>query len=74
MNMWSVNRDVTKKDHPDAVKPYLPEISEFAKHNHFNILDPILRLMSLGLELPEDTLSLDNDYYAVGETYVRFMK
>jgi hypothetical protein len=42
-----VNRDVTKKEHPEAVRPLLPEISEFAKHNHFNVLHPVLQYVYL---------------------------
>jgi hypothetical protein len=38
-----VNRDVTKRRHPETLRPLLPEIKEFGKHNHFNVLHPILR-------------------------------
>lgn len=38
-----VNRDVTKRGHPEALRPFLPEVKEFAKFNHFNVLHPILR-------------------------------
>lgn len=38
-----VNRDVTKRPHPQALRPFLPELESFARHNHFNILHPILR-------------------------------
>jgi len=71
---YNVNRDVTKKEHPEAVKPVLPEIREFAKQNHFKVLHPILRLLALGMELPENTFADIHGYDAVGETYVRFMK
>ncbi|KAJ7825840.1 hypothetical protein B0H14DRAFT_3088544 [Mycena olivaceomarginata] len=40
---YSINRDVTKRQHPEAVQPYLPEIEAFAQHNHFNVLHLILR-------------------------------
>jgi hypothetical protein len=39
-----VNRNVRKREHPQALRPYLDEIQVFARHNHFNILHPILRL------------------------------
>ncbi|KAF8056292.1 Clavaminate synthase-like protein [Lyophyllum atratum] len=71
---YNINRDVTKRGHPQSLRPLLPEISEFARHNHFNVLHPILRLLALGLELPEDVLVDCHGYAAVGETYVRFMK
>ncbi|KAF7305253.1 Flavonol synthase/flavanone 3-hydroxylase [Mycena chlorophos] len=71
---YNINRDVTKREHPLAVRPFLPEIEAFAKHTHFNILHPVLRLLALGLELPEDELIKIHGFDAVGETYVRFMK
>lgn len=40
-----VNLNVAKRPHPTAVHPFLPEIDDFARHNHFNILHPILRLV-----------------------------
>ncbi|KAJ7581201.1 Clavaminate synthase-like protein [Mycena floridula] len=66
---YNVNRDVTLRDHPTALKPLLPEISEFARHNHLNVLHPILKLLALGLELPEDALVDLHGYSDVGETF-----
>lgn len=43
LKLGAVNRIVTKRDHPDALRPLLPELDAFARHNHFNILHPILR-------------------------------
>ncbi|KAJ6453604.1 hypothetical protein C8R45DRAFT_633449 [Mycena sanguinolenta] len=71
---YNVNRDVTKRQHPEAVRPFLSEIEAFARHTHFNVLHPILRLLALGLELPEETLVDLHGFESVGETYVRFMK
>ncbi|KAJ7092790.1 hypothetical protein B0H15DRAFT_162501 [Mycena belliarum] len=71
---YNINRDVTKRQHPEAVRPLLGEIEAFARHTHFNVLHPILRLLALGLELPEDALVNFHGFSAVGETYVRFMK
>ncbi|THH32867.1 hypothetical protein EUX98_g1352 [Antrodiella citrinella] len=71
---YNVNRDVTKKEHPEALRALLPEIREFAKQSHFNVLHPILRLLAIGMELPEETFVNIHGYDAVGETYVRFMK
>ncbi|KAG2076310.1 Clavaminate synthase-like protein [Suillus decipiens] len=71
---YNFNRDVTKRGHPETLRPLLPEIKEFSKHNHFNVLHPVLRLIARSLELPEDTLVNNHDYDAIGETYVRFMK
>ncbi|KZS93500.1 Clavaminate synthase-like protein [Sistotremastrum niveocremeum HHB9708] len=71
---YNVNRDVTKKAHPEPLRPFLPEIEAFARYNHENVLHPILRLLALGLELPEETFVNIHGYKSVGETYVRFMK
>ncbi|PCH36926.1 Clavaminate synthase-like protein [Wolfiporia cocos MD-104 SS10] len=71
---YNINRDVTKKAHPAALRPLLPEIEAFAKFNHHNVLHTILRLLALGMELPEDTFASQHNYAGVGETYVRFMK
>ncbi|KJA19089.1 hypothetical protein HYPSUDRAFT_89571 [Hypholoma sublateritium FD-334 SS-4] len=71
---YNINRDVNKRAHPPALRPFLPEIAEFARHNHEEVLHPILKLLALGLELPEDALVNLHRYSAVGETSVRFMK
>ena len=39
----SVNRIVTKREHPEPLRPFLPEIDAFARHNHHHVLHPILR-------------------------------
>jgi hypothetical protein len=40
-----VHRDVSKREHPQIIRPLLPEIEAFAKHNHLNVLHPVLRLV-----------------------------
>ncbi|KAF7366837.1 hypothetical protein MSAN_00942200 [Mycena sanguinolenta] len=70
----TVNRDVTKREHPEALRPFLSQIDDFARHTHFNVLHPVLRLLARGLELPEETLVDLHGFSSVGETYIRFMK
>ncbi|KAI0341626.1 Clavaminate synthase-like protein [Trametopsis cervina] len=70
---YTINRDVYKKQHPPALRPFLPELSEFTKHNH-SIVHTLLRLLAVGLELPEDTFVDKHNWAADGETNVRFMK
>ncbi|KAF8184351.1 hypothetical protein K438DRAFT_1974551 [Mycena galopus ATCC 62051] len=65
---YNTNRNVRKREHPQALRPYIPEIEAFAHHNHFNVLHPILRLLALGLELTENTLVDQHQFKAVGET------
>ncbi|KAJ7766299.1 Clavaminate synthase-like protein [Mycena maculata] len=66
---YNINRDVTKREHPEAVRPLLGEIEAFARHKHFNVLHLVLRLLALGLELPEDVLVDLHGFSSVGETY-----
>ncbi|KAJ3566697.1 hypothetical protein NP233_g6839 [Leucocoprinus birnbaumii] len=68
------NRDITKRSHPEPIRPLLPEVQAFARHSHFNVLYPILRLLAIGLDISEDTFVNMHGWDAVGETYVRFMK
>ncbi|KAI0752458.1 Clavaminate synthase-like protein [Daedaleopsis nitida] len=62
------------QEHPRALQPLLPDIRAFAEHNHYNVLNPLLRLLALGMELPEETFVNIHGFDAKGETYVRFMK
>ncbi|KAG6826197.1 hypothetical protein H0H92_000759 [Tricholoma furcatifolium] len=70
-----VYSDVRAKEHPAALRPFLPEIEAFAQFNHFNILLPLLRLLALGLELPEATFT-DIQGFAtpLSESWIRAMK
>ncbi|EMD36734.1 hypothetical protein CERSUDRAFT_50949 [Gelatoporia subvermispora B] len=71
---YNINRDVTKKPHPKALRPLIPEIEAWARFNHTEVLHPILRLLAMGMELPEDAFVNQHGYDAAGETYVRYMK
>ncbi|EPS93318.1 hypothetical protein FOMPIDRAFT_1102120, partial [Fomitopsis schrenkii] len=66
---YHIDRDVTKQQHPEALRPFLPEISAFSKFCHFNILFPILRLLAIGLELPEDTFVEQYGFDAEGDAF-----
>ncbi|KAK7680314.1 hypothetical protein QCA50_016554 [Cerrena zonata] len=74
IEQYNINRDVFKREHPEVLKPLLPEVEQFAKHNHFNILHTILRLLAIGLELPEDTFVNIHNFDAPGHSSARFMK
>lgn len=52
-----VNRDVNKRQHPVPLRPFLPQIHAFARHNHENILHPILRCADLSLSMPNHLLN-----------------
>ncbi|KAI3612076.1 Clavaminate synthase-like protein [Moniliophthora roreri] len=74
MEQYNINRNVARRTHPEAIRPFIPEVDAFARHNHFNVVQPILRLLALGLELPENTFVDMHDFNATGESFVRFMK
>jgi len=71
---YNINHDVTRKHHPKAVQPLLPEIEAFMRFNHFEVLNPILRLLAICMELPEETFVDQHDFDAKGESYVRFTR
>lgn len=70
---YNLNRNVDSKPHPEAVQPLLPEIQEFIRHNHIDVLHEIERLLALGLELPEETLVNLHNYEDRNNSYCRFM-
>ncbi|EGO01206.1 hypothetical protein SERLA73DRAFT_105822 [Serpula lacrymans var. lacrymans S7.3] len=74
LESYNIHRNVNKLPHPPALCPFLPEIEAFCKHNFFNVIHPIFRLIALSLEIPEETLVNMHNYDAEGETYVRLVK
>ncbi|KAG6824876.1 hypothetical protein H0H92_005561 [Tricholoma furcatifolium] len=72
---YNIHTDVNAREHPEALRPFLPEIDAFARHNHFNVLLPLLRLLALGLELPEETFAERHTFGSPSfETWIRMMK
>ncbi|PCH36928.1 Clavaminate synthase-like protein [Wolfiporia cocos MD-104 SS10] len=71
---YNIYRDVERREHPKALRPFLPEIQKLIEHNHLNILHPILRLLALGMELPEETFVEQHPFRGDSGNYVRFMK
>ncbi|EJD39523.1 hypothetical protein AURDEDRAFT_71066 [Auricularia subglabra TFB-10046 SS5] len=65
----AVHRDVRKREHPEVLRPFLPEISAFARFNHLRVLHPLLRLFARAADLPEDAFVNIDNYDAAGETY-----
>ncbi|PIL28651.1 hypothetical protein GSI_08693 [Ganoderma sinense ZZ0214-1] len=63
-----------EQEHPAALQPFIPEMHTFMEHNQFNVLHPILRLLALGLELPEETLVERHRFEAEGMTFLGFAK
>lgn len=66
LNGITVNKNVAKKEHPEALRPFVPEISEFIKYNHFNILFPLLRYVFPGNRKTGSSLGSFDRLLAVG--------
>lgn len=74
IEQYNMNRDVMQNEHPKALSPLLQEIDAFNRFCHSEVLFQVLRLMALGLELPEDTFVNIHGFTDDNETSVRFMK
>ncbi|CCM06179.1 uncharacterized protein FIBRA_08421 [Fibroporia radiculosa] len=73
IEQYNMDRDVMKEQHPRAMRPLLPEIDSFVKFCHYQVLYPILRLLALGLGLPEETFVKIHGFDDNNETSIRFM-
>ncbi|KAG6831899.1 hypothetical protein H0H87_003550 [Tephrocybe sp. NHM501043] len=72
---YNFHTDINSREHPEALRPFFPEIDACIRHNHFNVLLPLLRLLALGLELPEETFVVKHTFGSpLSGTYFRFMK
>ncbi|KAI0760981.1 Clavaminate synthase-like protein [Trametes elegans] len=59
-----------KHEHPELIRHHLPEIEEFARSLHSEVLDPLHVLLAIALELPEDYFKNIHKY----EDHLRYMK
>ncbi|TBU57582.1 Clavaminate synthase-like protein [Dichomitus squalens] len=71
---YNMHHSIVEQQHPKELQPFFPEIRAFAEHCHYKVLHPILRLLALGLELPEEAFIDMFDFDVQGETYMLFMK
>lgn len=60
--------------HPSVVQENLPEIEEFARSLHSEVLDPLHTILALALELPEDYFRKIHTYDKKSEDHLRYMK
>ncbi|KIK97953.1 hypothetical protein PAXRUDRAFT_31494 [Paxillus rubicundulus Ve08.2h10] len=68
---YDCNRDVNKAMHPQALHPFLPNIDVFAKHNHYNNIHGLFKLIALSPKLPEDTLVNIHNFNVSDKKYNR---
>jgi len=60
--------------HASVVQDRLPEIEEFARSLHTEVLDPLHVLLAIALELPEDHFTNIHQYEQKSEDHLRYMK
>ncbi|EKM58679.1 uncharacterized protein PHACADRAFT_193797 [Phanerochaete carnosa HHB-10118-sp] len=63
-----------KHEHPEIITKNLPEIEEFARSLHSEVLDPLHTLLAIALELPEDYFRNIHTYERKSEDHLRYMK
>ncbi|KAI0325729.1 Clavaminate synthase-like protein [Cubamyces sp. BRFM 1775] len=63
-----------KHEHPAIIQQNLPEIEEFARSLHSEVLDPLHVLLAIALELPEDYFTNIHKYDVKSEDHLRYMK
>ncbi|KZT63267.1 Clavaminate synthase-like protein [Daedalea quercina L-15889] len=74
IEQYNMDHDIYKDEHPKPLRPFLSEIDAFSRHCHYHIVHNILRLLAIGLELPEETLMNVHQFSERNESAVRFMK
>ncbi|KAF5350335.1 hypothetical protein D9758_012794 [Tetrapyrgos nigripes] len=63
-----------RAEHPEILRPFFPELDAFARHNHYDVAYPLLRLIETGLNLPDNTLVNIHDFSLGAESQVAFLK
>lgn len=62
-----------ERTHPEIINQHREEIEKFQRHIAENVVPKMLALISILLELPEDTLSEGHKYNDVSECHLRYM-
>ncbi|VDB84762.1 unnamed protein product [Peniophora sp. CBMAI 1063] len=70
---YNLPRDVAERDHPAPLRPFLPEVQNMIQFTHCEVLGEVQKLLSLGLELPENTLSDLHAFDDTNHSFWRFM-
>ncbi|TFY80318.1 hypothetical protein EWM64_g3695 [Hericium alpestre] len=70
---YNLPRDVSRQEHPTALRPFLPEIQKFIEYTHSEIMYEVERLLAIGLELPENTFTDMHPWDETNHSFFRFM-
>ncbi|KAF8892025.1 Clavaminate synthase-like protein [Mucidula mucida] len=72
-NIPKFNGDFSQ-NHPTVIQENIGEVEEFARALHSEVLDPLLVLLAIALELPEDYFTKLHQYQVKSEDHLRYMK
>ncbi|KAJ7066207.1 Clavaminate synthase-like protein, partial [Mycena amicta] len=72
-NIPKFNNDFAH-NHPEPIARNLTEIEGFVREVQEKIVEPLLRLVAIALELPEDYLVKMHSYEIKSEDHIRYMK
>jgi len=70
---YNFPRDTSRREHPIVLRPFMPEIQRIIEFTHREVLNEVQKLLSLGLELPENTLADLHPYDETNHSFWRFM-
>ena len=73
IEQYNFNRDLTVREHPSTLKPFINEVQELTDYCHKVILYRMLTLFAISLELPEDFFVKVHDYDTFDESWFRYM-
>lgn len=63
-----------ERSHPDIINTNRPEIEQFARHIHDEVVRKLLTLFAIILELPEDSFLKIHRYDEKSDCHLRYMK
>jgi isopenicillin N synthase-like dioxygenase len=70
-----VSRDMTRRQQPQSMKPFQPEIQKFTDYTHKELLYKLLHLFGIALKLDDEYLLINlHSYERHDETWLRYMK
>jgi isopenicillin N synthase-like dioxygenase len=73
IEQYNWNRDLTLREHPSTLKPFLDELEELNQFVHKVVLFRLLNLFAISLELPEDYFVNLHQYNVKDESWFRYM-
>ncbi|PNS16803.1 UPF0676 protein [Sphaceloma murrayae] len=73
IEQYNWHRDLSLREHPSTLQPFLPEIQELNDHLHKVVLYRILTLFALALKLPPDFFVQRHRYEVHDESWLRYM-